>query len=81
LITVGGAANGAAEEHQPAVILTGAEDLSRMPRERRAVKRDEHQSGVSARYQKGRIVEAKPSPVLPAGDVDDGKLFHESAAR
>jgi hypothetical protein len=42
------------------VILAGAEDLSRMPRKRRAVKRDEHQSGRGARYQKGRIVEAKP---------------------
>ena len=81
MITVGGAANGAAEEHQPAVILTGAENLSRMPRKRRAVKSDEHQAGLSARYQKGRIVEAKPRPVLPAGEVDDGELFHESAAR
>lgn len=60
LIAVGGAANCAAEEHQPPVILAGAEDLSRMPRKRRAVKRDEHQSGRGARYQKGRIVEAKP---------------------
>ena len=44
LIAICGAANGAAEEHQPAVILTGADDLSRMPRKGRAVKGDEHQS-------------------------------------
>lgn len=42
------------------MILTSAEDLSRMPRKRRAVKSHEHQSGLGARYQKGRIVEAKP---------------------
>jgi hypothetical protein len=56
LITTGGAANRSAEEHQPAVILARAEDLS-------------------------RIVEVKPCPVLPSGEVDDGKLFHESEAR
>ena len=62
-------------------MLTGAEDLSCMPGKRRAVKSDEHQSGLGARYQQGRIVEATPGPVLPVGDVDDGKRVHESAAR
>jgi hypothetical protein len=37
-------------------MLTGAEDLSRVPRKGRTVKSDEHKSSLSARYQQGGII-------------------------
>jgi hypothetical protein len=73
LVAVVGAANGTAEEYEPAVILASAEHLARVPRKRRAVKRNEYEPHLGARNQQGRIVEAQPRPVLPGRDVNDGK--------
>jgi hypothetical protein len=80
LVTVVGAANGAAEEHESAVVLTRTEHLARMPGKRRPVERDQHQSCLSARHQQRGVIEAKPRRVLPVGDVDDGKLRDQSSA-
>jgi hypothetical protein len=45
LLAVIGGTNRAAEQDEAAVSLAGAEHLSRVPRERSAVERNEHQTG------------------------------------
>ena len=79
-MTVVGAANGAAEEHESAVVLTATEHLPRMPGKRRPIERNQHQSCLSARDQQCGVIETKPRPVLPVGNVDDGKLRDQPAA-
>ena len=80
LLTAVGAANGAAEEHESAVVLTGTEHLPRMPGKRRPVERNQHQSCLSARHQECGVIEAEPRPVLPVRDMDDGKLRDQPSA-
>ena len=80
LMTVVNTANGATEEHESAVVLTGTKHLPRMPRKGRTVERDQHQSCLSARHQQCGVVETKPRPVLPVGNVDDGKLRDQPPA-
>jgi hypothetical protein len=48
--------------------------LPRMPGKRRPVERDQHESCVSARHQQPGVIETKPGPVPPVGNVNDGKL-------
>jgi len=80
LVTVVGAANGTAEEHQSAVVLAGTEHLPRMPGKRRPVERDQHQSGLGARRQQCSVIETKPRPLPPVGNVDNGKRVAEAPA-
>ena len=64
----------AAKEDEAAVIFARAQDLSRVPGERRSVKRDEHQTGFAARDQQPRIVQPKPGAVLPTYNVNNGEI-------
>ncbi len=48
LLAIVRGANGAAEQDESAVALTGAEHLPCMPRERPTVERNEHQTGLAA---------------------------------
>lgn len=80
LVTVVGAADGTAEEHQSAVVMTGTEHLPRMPGKRRPVERDQHQSCLSARRQQCSVIETKPRPVPPVGNVDNRKRAAQAPA-
>src|SRR5437868_6995911 len=80
LVAVVGTPNRAAEQDEAAVTFPRAQDLARVPRERCAVERDEHQTGFGARHQQGRIVEAKPGSVLPPCDVNNGKVPKQARA-
>jgi hypothetical protein len=75
-----GAPNGAAEQDETTVILACAQHLSRVPRERCSVKRDEYQTGFGARDQQGRIVQAEPGSVLPSRNVNDGETSMQPLA-
>jgi hypothetical protein len=72
--------NAAAEQDEAAVTLPRAERLARVPRERCAIKGDEHQTGFGAGDQQGRIVQAKPGSVLPPCDVKDRKIPAQTRA-
>jgi hypothetical protein len=72
--------NRAAEQDEAAVILARAQHLSRVPRERCSVKRDEHQTGFRAGHQQGCIVQAEPRSFLPPRDMDDRKITSQSPA-
>ena len=80
LVAVVSAANGAAEEHESAVILTRAEYLPRMPGQRRSIERDQHEFGLGARDKQCGIVQSEPRAALPRGDMDDGELFDQPPA-
>jgi hypothetical protein len=60
LLAVIGGANTATEQNEPAVILTSAEDLTRVPGERCPVKCNQHQASFCARDQQCGIVEPQP---------------------
>ena len=79
-MTVVGAAHSAAEEHESAVVLTGTKHLPRVPGERRPVECDQYQTGLRARHQQCGVIETKPRPVLPVGNVDEGKLRDQPSA-
>ena len=72
--------NRAAEQHKTAVTVTRAKHLPCVPRQRCPVKRHEHQTGLSARDQQRGIVQAKPGPVLPPCDVNNGEFLEQTRA-
>ena len=80
LVAVVCAPNGAAEQDEAAVTFPRAQHLARVPRERRAVEGDEHQTGFGARDQQGGIVQAKTGSVLPPCDVNNGKIPAQARA-
>lgn len=74
------AADGAAEEHQSTMTLSGAKHLARVPGQRRPVEGNDHQPSLGAGNQQRGIIEAQPQSVLPRGDVNDGKLVDQLSA-
>jgi len=80
LLAVVGTPHGAAEQHHAAVIFPRAQHLACVPRKRCAVEGDEHQTGLGARHQQRRIIQAKPGSVLPPCDVNNGKIPAQTRA-
>ena len=80
LLAVVGGPNGAAEQDRSAVPLDRAEHLPCMPRKRRPVESDEHQTSFRGGDQQGGIVEAEPCPGLPPGDVNNRKFVEHTPA-
>ena len=81
LVTIIRAANRAPKEHESTVSLASAEYLASMPGKRRAVERHQDQTALGAGDQQCGIIQAEPRPVLPGGDVDDGKFVDQTPAR
>jgi hypothetical protein len=79
-MTIVGAANCTAEEHESCVILTGSEYLSGMPWERRSVKGHEYESVVGACDEQCGIIQAQPRSLTPVGDVDKGNPLDQMPA-
>jgi hypothetical protein len=79
-VAVVGAPNDAAEQDEAPVTLARANHLTRMPRKRGPIERDEHQTGLRAGDQQRCIVQAEPRPILPPRDMDDWKTRSQSPA-
>ena len=75
-----GSAHGTAEQHEPAVRLTRADDLSGMPRQRGAVECHAVRGRRRHRQSKGPCHPAPAKPVLPSGDVKHRERWRQPPA-